>query len=90
MPDYEIRFDTETDILIVRSRGTLTPEMLTETVNIPTLDADVYDLAREAAPGWDVRHIESEWRAWATKTPRNPEMAFLGFCRKWYDKRGRP
>ena len=26
MPDYEIRFDVETDILWVRSRGTITPE----------------------------------------------------------------
>ena len=90
MPDYEIRFDVETDILWVRSRGTITPEAAGVQSTIPALDPDVYDLAREAAPGWDVRSIESEWRAWATDTPRNPEMAFLGFCRKWYEKRGRP
>ena len=90
MPDYEIRFDVETDILRVRSRGTITPEAVGVQSIIPALDPDVYDLAREAAPGWDVRTIESEWRAWATDIPRNPEMAFLGFCRKWYEKRGRP
>lgn len=90
MPDYEIRFDVETDILRVRSRGTITPEAVGVQPTISALDPDVYDLAREAAPGWDVRTIESEWRAWATDIPRNPEMAFLGFCRKWYEKRGRP
>ena len=90
MPDYEIRFDVETDILRVRSRGTIIPEAVGVQSTIPALDPDVYDLAREAAPGWDVRTIESEWRAWATDIPRNPEMAFLGFCRKWYEKRGRP
>lgn len=90
MPDYEIRFDVETDILRIRSRGTITPEAVGVQSTIPVLDPDVYDLAREAAPGWDVRTIESEWRAWATDVPRNPEMAFLGFCRKWYEKRGRP
>lgn len=90
MPDYEIRFDVETNVLRVRSRGTIAPEATDVRSTIPALDADVYEMAREAAPGWDVRFIESEWRAWATDTPRNPEMAFLGFCRKWYEKRGRP
>lgn len=90
MPDYEIRFDVETDILQVRSRGTIAPEVPDAETSISALDPEVYDMAREAAPGWDVRYIESEWRAWATEVPRNPEMAFLGFCRKWYEKRGRP
>ncbi len=89
MPDYEIRFNSEADMLMVRSRGTVTPEV-TESAAIPALDPDVYELARQAAPGWDVRFIESEWRAWATETPRNAEMAFIGFCRKWFELRGRP
>lgn len=90
MPDYEIRFDPATDILTARSRGALPLVTVDIPVAIPALDSDVYDMAREAAPGWDVRYIESEWRAWATEAPRNPEMAFLGFCRKWYANRGRP
>lgn len=91
MPDYEIRFDSERDMLIARSRGTIAPVgSTTEAITIPTLDPDVYDLARQAAPGWDIRAIEGEWRSWATESPRNPEMAFLGFCRKWFEKRGRP
>ncbi|SEL91464.1 Plasmid replication initiator protein [Roseivivax marinus] len=90
MPDYEIRFDEDRDLMVVRSRGTVGPEVSTAAADIPELDPDVYEMAREAAPGWDVRMIESEWRRWATDTPRNPEMAFLGFCRKWSDTRGRP
>lgn len=90
MPDYEIRFDNKADMLLVRSRGTAGVEAITEMINIPPLDPEVYDLARQAAPGWDVRYIESEWRAWATEVPKNTEMAFLGFCRKWYQKRGQP
>lgn len=88
MPDYEIRYDEDRDTLIARSRGTVSPEP-TEPVRIAPLDPEVYEMAREAAPGWDVRLIEQEWRAWATDVPRNPEMAFLGFCRKWYERRGR-
>lgn len=90
MPDYEVRFDNETDMLHVRSRGPISSFAILGTAVIPVLDPEVYELAREAAPGWDVRYIEAEWRAWATELPRNPEMAFLGFCRKWFETRGRP
>lgn len=89
IPDYQVRFDSDADVLIVRSRGTVMQEAKPQ-VNIPPLDPDVYELAREAAPGWDVRTIEKEWRSWATESPKNAEMAFLGFCRKWFEKRGRP
>lgn len=89
IPDYQVRFDPDADVLIVRSRGTVMPEAKPQ-VNIPPLDSEVYELAREAAPGWDVRAIEMEWRSWATDNPKNAEMAFLGFCRKWFEKRGRP
>lgn len=90
IPDYEIRFDTETDMLMARSRGSILPQIVSPVANIPVLDPDVYDLGREADPGWDVRYIENEWRAWATETPKNPKMVCLGFCRKWYEKRGMP
>ena len=90
MPDYEIRFESETDMLVVRSRGSIAPEALAQGVSIPPLDPEVYEMARAAVPGWDVRYVESEWRAWASDVPRNPEMAFLGFCRKWYELRGAP
>lgn len=89
MPDYKIRLDEKRDQLVVTGRGTVGRDAA-EQAEIPPLDPDVYDLAREAAPGWDVRVIEQEWRDWATTTPRNPEMAFLGFCRKWHAKRGAP
>jgi plasmid replication initiation protein len=89
MPDYRIRFDEERDQLVAIGRGTVRGESVLE-VPIPPLDPDVYDMARAAAPGWDVHMIEQEWRNWASAVPHNPEMAFLGFCRKWSERRGRP
>ena len=89
MPDYMIRIDEERDQLVVVSRGTVGPET-GEAVEIPRLDPEVYEMAREAAPGWDIHMIEAEWRGWATSVPRNPEMAFLGFCRSWAARRGQP
>lgn len=91
LPDYRMEFDDEADVVTFINRGQF-PVLAAAAVGayIPQLDPDVYDMARQAAPGWDVRHIEAEWRAWAIETPKNPEMAFLGFCRKWYEKRGAP
>ena len=89
IPDYAIRIDEERDQLVARSRGTVGPDA-SDRVEIPELDPEVYEMARAAAPGWDVRMIEQEWRQWASDVPRNPEMAFLGFCRKWSERRGTP
>ncbi|MFZ5965207.1 replication initiator protein A [Thalassococcus sp. BH17M4-6] len=89
MPDYRIRIDETRDHLVALNRGTVRTDV-SEMAQIPPLDPDVYEMARQAAPGWDVRAIEQEWRQWATEVPHNPEMAFLGFCRKWFDRRGRP
>ncbi|SDM04254.1 replication initiator protein A [Aliiruegeria lutimaris] len=89
MPDYHIRIDETRDHLVATSRGTVGADP-GATISIPPLDPEVYDMARSAAPGWDIHMIEAEWRGWATDQPRNPEMAFLGFCRKWYERRGQP
>jgi plasmid replication initiation protein len=91
LPDYRMEFDDEGDIVTFINRGQFPGTgAVVIGAQIAPLDPEVYDMARQAAPGWDVRHIEAEWRAWATETPKNPEMAFLGFCRKWFEKRGRP
>jgi plasmid replication initiation protein len=59
MPDYRIRIDEERDQMVALSRGTVSPETR-EGAEIPPLDPDVYEMARQAAPGWDVRMIEAE------------------------------
>ncbi|WP_235047605.1 hypothetical protein [Limimaricola cinnabarinus] len=87
LPDYSLSVDDE--MVTFRSRGTVPSEFI-ETISIPTLDPEIYEMARQVAPGWDIRMIEREWRDWATEAPKNPEMAFLGFCRKWFEKRGKP
>lgn len=88
MPDYSPRL--EDGMAIFYSKGSVKSLETGLAVEIPALDPEVYEPARDAAPGWDVRFIEQEWRVWATEKPKNPEMAFLGFCRKWFERRGRP
>ena len=57
---------------------------------VAPLHAETYDAARAAAPGWDVYYLEREWREWIVEPPRDADAAFVGFCRKWFEKRGSP
>ena len=45
------------------------------------LEADTYQTARLRHPGYDIYHVESEWRKWAEgkAEARDPDRAFLAF-----------
>ena len=88
MPDYALCLDAD-DMVRFTNRGTMYDEPKAEEMAIH-LKAETYDEARELAPGWDIYLLEQEWREWITEPPRFPDAAFLGFCRKWYEKRGGP
>jgi len=98
MPDYRIRIERRDnqpgDIVIFQSRGSV-PQNATEAPQtLPPLSPDTYHAARLAAPGWDVHELERQWCHWLDLTeadpPRNPDAAFIGFCKKWQERRGRP
>ena len=59
-------------------------------VAVGSLSSETYHDARTVAPGWDVYYLEREWRDWITEAPRNVDAAFIGFCRKWFERRGSP
>ncbi|MCB1780814.1 MAG: plasmid replication initiator RepA, partial [Candidatus Competibacteraceae bacterium] len=50
----------------------------------PHLRTSTYEMARRAAPGWDVYELERQWREWIDKkgSPQKPDAAFVAFCRK--------
>jgi hypothetical protein len=89
IPDYAI--DINDDMVVFRGRGTV-PGSAEDTAPVPVgfLQPDTYNDARIVAPGWDVYLLEKEWRDWMSETPRDPDAAFIGFCRKWYERRGLP
>jgi hypothetical protein len=50
---------------------------------LPSLRGDTIQKAKALVPGYDVYHVESEWRAWARgkEPPANADAAFLAFCK---------
>jgi Initiator Replication protein len=50
------------------------------------LKTSTYERAKQVAPGWDIYAMEAEWREWGMQQkdwpPRNPDGAFLNFCKK--------
>lgn len=93
MPDYDLRL--EADIVTVTPKQEFTqayaPAPTTSALTSPVrVSGDARLKAKQAAPGWDIDVLLAEWRDWMTEPPRNPDAAFIGFCRKWFERRGRP
>ena len=90
MPDYSFRLLH--DVLEVAPK----PEFLDAYLDPPApsltesvrLSPQAYERAREVAPSWDAYFLEQEWRMWMNEAPVHPDSAFVGFCKKWYERKG--
>jgi plasmid replication initiation protein len=93
LPDYSI--DIQDDVVTFTNRQTMTrpvsnefPDNWPETIKV-SYDA-IHDIGLEL-PDWDVRELEREWREWIAdvmeEPPKNPDKAFMGFCRKFVQRR---
>ena len=83
MPDYA--FAIEGDVVIVRPKKGIQETALPFPVSSLRLDPDTHGEARHLAPGWDMHHLETEWRSWVLEkgiAVKNPDKHFLSFCKK--------
>ncbi|RUQ34614.1 MAG: RepB family plasmid replication initiator protein [Candidatus Competibacteraceae bacterium] len=89
LPDYAVSMDADMVTFTNRNRKLSTDE---RQIGFPFLKPETFTKARAAAPGWDVYHLEQEWREWiAKKEPtKRPDAAFVAFCRKRFQTQGRP
>lgn len=89
LPDYEISMSD--DMVTFTNRNWKRPIEKSQG-GFPFLKLETYEKARAVAPGWDVHLLEREWRDWIAgkDAPRRPDGAFVGFCRKRFQKQGRP
>jgi plasmid replication initiation protein len=85
LPDYLVSFDEARDMVEFSSREAVAA-VLDDQVGWPRLSADTYHDARQLAPGWDISELEQQWVSWwadmGKPDLKNPDAAFLGFCRR--------
>lgn len=89
IPDYSISLDGNNVLFVNRqSMKNSEPVKLIET--FPVLDAETYHDARTVAPGYDVYELEQQWREFWVDTGRpilrDPDAAFVAFCRRRAEK----
>jgi hypothetical protein len=88
MPDYSVRLDGNN--VRFRNRKTMKALPSPETTLFPTIDLETYNDARIVAPGYDVYYLEQEWRNFWVESGKpelkNPDAAFIGFCKSRHNK----
>lgn len=83
MPDYT--FTIEGDNVVVRPKRLIEEQLPPPNLSSLHLKGDTYDAARRAAPGWDVHHLETEWRSWIVDkgiAVKDADRHFVSFCKK--------
>jgi|TARA_R110000744_G_C19371224_1_gene562640 plasmid replication initiation protein len=83
MPDYT--FLIEEDVVIVRPKKETHQSALPLPLSSLRLAPDTHEDARRLAPGWDMHHLEDEWRSWVLEkaiSVKDPDRHFLAFCKK--------
>lgn len=83
MPDYA--FTIEGENVIIRPKKETLQSALPLPVSELRLDPDTHERARQYAAGWDMHHLESEWRSWVIEKGigvKDPDKHFLAFCKK--------
>ena len=93
MPDYSVTLDDDGHVHFA-NRGTMQAKVDSSQSAFFFISPETRLAAKDIAEGWDIDHVEQEWRSWVSDqnkgTPKNPDKAFLGFCKKWQASRGRP
>lgn len=93
LPDYIVELN-ENDTATFINRANIKPAVTFSPQDIPRLDDDVFHDARLVAPGWDVHYLKTEWLAFWDDSGRpvlkDPNKAFIAFCKRRFEKYGRP
>jgi hypothetical protein len=91
MPDYAVTFKGSN--VRFQNRHTMKAPQAIET-GFPVLDPETYHDARIVAPGYDIYFLEREWREFWADSGRpeikNPDAAFIGFCKRRAEKNPTP
>ena len=89
LPDYSVSMDAD---MVTFTNRNWKPPVSERQSGWPFLKPETFTKAKAAAPGWDVYHLEQEWREWSAKKelPKRPDAAFVAFCRRRFQRQGQP
>jgi plasmid replication initiation protein len=87
LPDYIVTIDSEKDQAVFLNRRTMpTGKSITNDNGYPCIMEITMEKARKVAPGYDVYWLKEEWLLFWDDSGRiaikNPDAAFLAFCKK--------
>jgi plasmid replication initiation protein len=91
LPDYLVTI--EDDMVVFRNREVWW-ENKQDRMDAPLLDTETYNDARIVAPGYDPHWLYQEWIdmwvAGGKQALKDPDKAFIGFCRKRHQMKPKP
>ena len=92
MPDYAVSFDGNN--VKFTNRKTVKALPAPDHTIFPLLDPETYHDARTVAPGYDIHWLEMEWRNFWVDSGKpelkNPDAAFIGFCKNRHTRNPNP
>jgi hypothetical protein len=90
--DYAVSFDG--DIVRFTNRSGMKPLPSPDQRQFPLLNPETYHDARIVAPGYDVYFLEKEWQNFWYESGqpelRDPDAAFIGFCKSRHQRKPNP
>jgi plasmid replication initiation protein len=93
LPDYSVTVDDE-DYVTFHNRSSVKLVPSPTQFGYPRLNPEAYHDARTVAPGYDVYYLEEEWRKFWYESGqpelKDPDAAFIGFCRSRHERQPNP
>lgn len=88
-PDYTIRLDEDGELITFQPKQTAA--VVSKQMPFPVISDATLDKARKIAPGYDVYALKEDYLAFWDQKGRqdlkNPEAAFLGWCKKLNERK---
>ena len=92
LPDYKVSLDNKD--VIFKNRESWWESSESKATFFPILNSETYNDARIVAPSYDVYYLEKEWQNWWVESGKpeikNSDRAFIGFCKRRYERKPNP
>jgi len=93
IPDYAVTIEGD-NVRFVNRNTMPKPLPEAEKTLFPFLDPETYNDARIVAPGYDIHALERDWREFWVDSGKpelkNPDAAFIGFCKSRHKRNPHP